>query len=40
VDKHRGDVVSIEGDEGTVFDIDTVEALNILEKRGFRVEKG
>jgi len=40
VDKHSEDVVSIEGDEGTVFDIDTVEALNILEKRGFRVEKG
>ena len=40
VDKHRENVVSIEGDEGTVFDIDTVEALNILKKRGYRVEKG
>jgi molybdenum cofactor cytidylyltransferase len=40
VDKHKEDVVFIKGDEGTVFDIDTVEALNILKKRGYRVEKG
>jgi molybdenum cofactor cytidylyltransferase len=40
VDKHVRDVVFIEGDEGTVLDIDTVEALNILRKRGYRVEKG
>lgn len=40
VDKHRGDVVFIEGDEGIIFDIDTVEAINILKKRGYRVEKG
>ena len=40
VDKHRGDVVFIEGDEGNVLDIDTMETINILKKRGYRVEKG
>jgi molybdenum cofactor cytidylyltransferase len=40
VDKHRRDVVFIEGDEGNVLDIDTIETINILRKRGYRVEKG
>lgn len=40
VDKHREDVVFIKGDEGSVLDIDTVETIDILAKRGYRVEKG
>ncbi len=39
IDKHREDVVFIKGDEGSVFDIDTVETLNILKERGFRIEE-
>jgi molybdenum cofactor cytidylyltransferase len=40
VDKHMEDVVFIEGDEGNIFDIDTVETINLLEERGYRIEKG
>jgi molybdenum cofactor cytidylyltransferase len=40
VDKHMEDVVFIKGDEGSVFDIDTVETINLLKERGYRIEKG
>jgi molybdenum cofactor cytidylyltransferase len=40
IDKHIEDVVFIEGDEGSVFDIDTVETVNLLKERGYRIEKG
>ncbi len=40
VDKHKENVVFIEGDEGCVLDIDTVETLNVLKRRGYRVEEG
>ncbi|MCX5813229.1 MAG: nucleotidyltransferase family protein [Proteobacteria bacterium] len=40
IDKHMEDVVLIKGDEGSVFDIDTVETINLLKERGYRIEKG
>jgi molybdenum cofactor cytidylyltransferase len=40
IDKHMEDVVFIKGDEGSVFDIDTVETINLLKERGYRIEKG
>lgn len=40
IEKHRADVLFIEGDEGVLFDIDTGEDLEILRQRGHRVEKG
>jgi len=39
IDKHGEDVVFIRGDEGSVFDIDTVETVNLLKERGHRIEK-
>jgi len=33
-------VLFIEGEEGILFDIDTVEDLETLRRRGYRVEKG
>jgi molybdenum cofactor cytidylyltransferase len=39
IDKHREDVVFIKGDEGSVFDIDTIETIEILKERGYRIEK-
>ncbi len=39
IEKHKRDVVSIEGDEGTVFDIDTVSQIDCLRERGYRVEE-
>jgi molybdenum cofactor cytidylyltransferase len=40
IDKHREDVVFIKGDEGSIFDIDTVETVNLLRERGYKIEKG
>lgn len=40
IEKHGPDVLFIEGDEDVLFDIDTLEDLEILKVRGFRVEKG
>jgi molybdenum cofactor cytidylyltransferase len=40
IDKHMEDVVFIKGDEGSIFDIDTIETINLLKERGYRIEKG
>lgn len=40
VDKYPEDVLFIEGGEGNIFDIDTAEDVTLLEKRGYRIEKG
>ena len=40
IEKHGSDVLFIEGDEGVLFDIDTLEDIDILRKRGYKVEKG
>ncbi len=40
IEKHSADVLFIEGNEGILFDIDTGEDLELLRKRGYRVEKG
>lgn len=39
IEKYWGDVVFIEGDEGNVFDLDTLHAIQKLRERGYRVEK-
>jgi molybdenum cofactor cytidylyltransferase len=39
IDKHVEDVVFIKGGEESVFDIDTVETINLLKERGYRIEK-
>lgn len=38
--KYSADVLFIKGDEGTLFDIDTLEDIEVLKQRGFKVEKG
>jgi molybdenum cofactor cytidylyltransferase len=40
IEKHLEDVVFLEGDEGNVFDIDTVEDIETLKRRGHKIEKG
>lgn len=39
IEKYERDVVFIEGDEGTVFDIDTVSQIDCLRERGYTVEE-
>lgn len=40
IEKHGSDVLFIEGDEDVLFDIDTLEDIDILRERGYKVEKG
>ncbi|MBP6941491.1 MAG: nucleotidyltransferase family protein [Syntrophorhabdaceae bacterium] len=40
IEKHSEDVLYIEGEEGNIFDIDSVEEINLLRERGYKVEKG
>ncbi len=40
IEKHLEDVVFIDGDEGNVFDIDTVEDIETLKRRGCQIEEG
>jgi molybdenum cofactor cytidylyltransferase len=40
VEKHAEDVISIRGNEGTLFDIDTIEDVEHLKERGYIIEKG
>lgn len=39
IEKHKQDVVSIQGDTGNVCDIDTRQALDWLRERGYRIEE-
>jgi molybdenum cofactor cytidylyltransferase len=39
IEKHLEDVVFLEGDEGNVFDIDTVEDIETLKRRGHKIEE-
>jgi len=39
IEKYASDVLFIEGDEGVLFDIDTLEDIEILKERGYKVEK-
>jgi molybdenum cofactor cytidylyltransferase len=39
IEKHRRDVVFIEGNDGNLFDIDTIQAIERLRERGYRVEE-
>ena len=39
IEKHREDVVFLDGDEGNIFDIDTIEDIETLKKRGYKIEK-
>jgi molybdenum cofactor cytidylyltransferase len=40
IEKHREDVIFIEGDEGSLFDVDTVEDIASLKEKGYTIEKG
>lgn len=40
IEKHREDVLFIEGNEGSLFDIDTMEDVVSLKERGYVIEKG
>jgi molybdenum cofactor cytidylyltransferase len=40
IEKHSGNVLSIEGNEGCVIDIDCEDDIVLLEKRGYGIEKG
>lgn len=40
IEKHSKSVLFIKGDEGTTFDIDTEDEINILKERGYTIEKG
>lgn len=40
IEKHTEDVLFIKGNEGSLFDIDTVEDIRRLEERGYVIEKG
>jgi len=39
IEKHKQDVVSIEGDTGNLCDIDTSQTLDRLRERGYRIEE-
>ena len=39
IEKHLEDVVFLEGDEGNVFDIDTIEDIETLKRRGHKIEE-
>jgi molybdenum cofactor cytidylyltransferase len=40
IEKHTKDVIFIKGNEGTLFDIDTIEDIERLKERGHIIEKG
>ncbi|HEY3276275.1 MAG TPA: nucleotidyltransferase family protein [Syntrophorhabdaceae bacterium] len=40
IEKHLEDVVFLDGDEGNLFDIDTLEDIETLKRRGHKIEKG
>jgi len=40
IEKHAGDVIFIKGNEGSLFDIDTIEDIERLKERGYIIEKG
>jgi molybdenum cofactor cytidylyltransferase len=39
IEKYRQDMVFIEGDDGNLLDIDTIQAIEQLRERGYKVEK-
>jgi molybdenum cofactor cytidylyltransferase len=39
IDKYLKDVVFLDGDEGNVFDIDTIEDIEILKRMGYKIEE-
>ncbi len=39
IEKHAEDVISIKGNEGSIFDIDTIEDIENLKERGYIIEK-
>ena len=40
IEKHTEDVIFIKGNEGSLFDIDTIEDVERLKERGYIIEKG
>jgi molybdenum cofactor cytidylyltransferase len=39
IEKYRRDVVFIEGNEGNLLDLDTIQAIDQLRERGYRIEE-
>ena len=39
IEKYKEDVVFIEGDSGNLYDIDTIQAIDQLRERGYRIEE-
>jgi molybdenum cofactor cytidylyltransferase len=39
IEKHLEDVLFIEGDEGSILDIDTIEDINQLKGKGYTIEE-
>jgi molybdenum cofactor cytidylyltransferase len=39
IEKYRRDVVFIEGNDGNLFDLDTIQAIDQLRERGYRIEE-
>jgi molybdenum cofactor cytidylyltransferase len=40
LENHNQDILYVDGDEGTVLDLDTEEEINKVRRRGYTVEKG
>ncbi len=40
IQAHSQDVLYVEGDEGILLDVDTEEDLDLLRRRGYKIEKG
>jgi molybdenum cofactor cytidylyltransferase len=40
IERHSEDVLYVEGDEGILLDVDTEEDLDLLRRRGYKIEKG
>lgn len=40
IERHSQDILYVNGDEGVLLDLDTEEELNLLRRRGYRIEKG
>jgi len=40
IERHSQDILYVEGDEGILLDLDTEEDIDLLRRRGYRIEKG
>ncbi len=40
IEKHGQDILYVEGDEGSILDLDTDEDIDLLRRKGYKIEKG